>query len=220
MFNRKKKMMEYQRTLVAAHFAEVENMYRQMRAWRHDYHNHMQILSALIDSQSYAEAREYLNKMNQNLATVDTVVKTGNTMVDAILNSKLSLFASKGIPVTADAKVPPTLDVDDLDLCIIIGNLLDNALDACLPLEPESRFARIYIAPKKNTHLYVCVTNSADKKRQSIGNRFVSTKGENHGYGLEKIDSLVEKYGGFLSRGSEDGGFTTEIMLPLTAVKK
>ena len=220
MINRKKKMMEYQRALVAAHFAEVENMYRQMRAWRHDYHNHMQSLSALMDSKNYAEARAYLDKINQNLTTVDTVIKTGNTMVDAILNSKLALFSSKKIHVTADAKVPPMLSVDDLDLCIIIGNLLDNALEACLPLEPDKRFARIYIAPKKNTHLYICITNSADKKRKGLGNKFVSTKGENHGFGLEKIDSLVEKYGGFLTRGSEDGGFTTEIMLPLTAVKK
>ena len=148
MFNRRKKMLEHQRALVAAHFAEVENMYRQMRAWRHDYHNHMQILSALLDGQNYGEARVYLDKMNQSLASVDRVLKTGNTVVDAILNSKLSLFASKGIPVTADAKVPPTLAVDDLDLCIIIGNLLDNALDACVPLDKP--FVRIYIAPKKN----------------------------------------------------------------------
>lgn len=214
MFNRRKKMLEHQRALVAAHFAEVENMYRQMRAWRHDYHNHMQILSALLDGQNYGEARVYLDKMNQSLASVDRVLKTGNTVVDAILNSKLSLFASKGIPVTADAKVPPTLAVDDLDLCIIIGNLLDNALDACVPLDKP--FVRIYISPKKNTHLYICITNSADKKRKRQGNRFFSTKGEGHGFGLEKIDSLVEKYGGILSRGSEDGGFTTEIMLPLT----
>ncbi|MBR6771949.1 MAG: GHKL domain-containing protein [Clostridia bacterium] len=215
MLRRRKKMLEYQRDLVAAHFAEVENMYRKMRAWRHDYHNHMQILSALIDSKNYSEAREYLDKINLDLTTVDTVVKTGNTMVDAILNSKLSLFASKNIPVTADAKVPEKLATDDLDLCIIIGNLLDNALEACLPLPSDKRFARIYIAPKKNTHLYICVTNSADRKRRSLGSRFVSTKGENHGFGLEKIDSLVAKYGGFLTRGSEDGGFTTEIMLPL-----
>ena len=72
-------------------------MYRRMRGWRHDYHNHMQVLKAHLGLGQYAEAQEYLKRLEEDLAGVDTVLKTGNVMVDAILNSKLTLIRERGI---------------------------------------------------------------------------------------------------------------------------
>ena len=105
----------YQQELVQTHYQEVENMYRQMRGWRHDYHNHIQTLLALSGNE--AKTREYLLKLNDDLTQVDTVLKTGNVMVDAILNSKLSLIRSKEIRVNAKAVVPTELNVSEIDLC-------------------------------------------------------------------------------------------------------
>ena len=99
-----------------------------MRGWRHDYHSHIQTMLALTDKPE--EIREYLLGLNQDLTTVDQVLKTGNVMLDAILNSKLSLIKSKGIRVNAKAVVPAQLQISSIDLCIIIGNLLDNAMEA------------------------------------------------------------------------------------------
>ena len=220
MFGRsKEKQFEYQRSLVEQHYTEVENIYKKMRAWRHDYHNHMQVLSAYLESGRIAEARKFLDEINENLVTVDTVLKTGNTMVDAILNSKISLMYTKEIAVKATARVPEALAVADVDLCIIMGNLLDNAMEACEKLPAEKRFVRIYIGVK-NQHLYLSITNSAGAKKNSVGGRFLSSKGENHGFGLKRVDSLVEKYGGYLTRASEDGGFTTEVILPIELQEK
>ncbi|MBO5197699.1 MAG: GHKL domain-containing protein [Lachnospiraceae bacterium] len=216
MFTRRKeKLLEYQRSLVELHYNEVENMYAKMRAWRHDYHNHMQALSACLANGDIEKAQEFLEEINENLVSVDTVIKTGNTMVDAILNSKISLMNTRKIPVKADAKVPSRIAIADVDLCIIIGNLLDNAMEAAEKLPPQERFVRIYIGVK-STHLYLCFTNSAGKKQNTIGGRFLSSKGSNHGFGLNRVDSLVEKYDGYLTRASEDGGFTTEVILPLS----
>lgn len=215
MFERQKnKLAQYQRALVEQHYTEVENMYTKMRGWRHDYHNHMQLLSAYLEKGEIREAREYLNKINDNLLHVDTVLKTGNTMVDAILNSKISLMSSKKIAVDATAKVPEKIGVEDIDLCIIIGNLLDNAMEACENLPEEDRFVRIYISVK-SSQLYMSFTNSADKKRNSVGGKFLSTKGKDHGIGLSRVDALVKSHNGYLTRGSEDGGFTTEVILPI-----
>ena len=214
MFTRKKKELEYQRSLVEQHYTEVENIYRKMRAWRHDYHNHIQVLSAYLEAGDVERARAYLDEINDTLVRVDTVLKTGNTMVDAILNSKISLMNTKRIHVDATAKVPTTLKVTDVDLCVMIGNLLDNAMEAVLPLPEEDRFVRIYINTK-GKHLYMSFTNTAGKKQVKLGNRFASTKGEGHGFGLARVDLLVEQYGGYLTRASEDGGYTTEIILPL-----
>lgn len=215
MFGRKsKKIEEYQNSLVEQHYVEVENMYRTMRGWRHDWHNQLQVLSAYLDSGEYRRAREYLDEVNQAILQIDTVIKTGNTMVDAILNSKISLMKSHHIEVEAEAKVPASLSVPDVDLCIMIGNLLDNAMEACAGLEEGSRFVHIYIHVK-GAQLYMSFTNSAGKKQKKIGNLFLSSKGREHGFGLVRVDALVAKNGGYLTRASEDGGYTTEVILPL-----
>ncbi len=211
---RNRKMEEYQKSLVEQHYAEVENMYRTMRGWKHDWHNQLQVLSAYLDSGEYGRARAYLDEVNQAVLRIDTVLKTGNTMVDAILNSKLSLMKNQKIEVEAEAKVPAALSTPDVDLCIIIGNLLDNAMEACALLKPEERFVHIYIHAK-GAQLYMSFTNSAGKKQKKVGDLFLSVKGSEHGFGLVRVDSLVAKNGGYLTRASEDGGYTTEVILPL-----
>lgn len=212
--NKNKIVTEFQNALIEQHYAEVENMYRKMRSWRHDYHNHIQALAAYLESGEIERARAYLDEINDTLVKVDTVIKTGNTMVDAILNSKISLMNTKSIRVDATARVPASLAVADVDLCVMIGNLLDNAMEACEKLSEAERFVRIYISTK-GTHLYMSFTNSAGKKQIKIGNVFASTKGHDHGFGLSRVDELIAHYGGYLTRASEDGGYTTEVILPL-----
>ena len=216
MSNKKidKQIERYQRELIDTHYQEVENMYKKMRGWRHDYRNHIQTMKVLAEKGNLEAIKEYLNKLDEDLATVDTVVKTGNAMADAILNSKISLAKSKGINVKVDAHVPVKLKMSELDLCVILGNLFDNAIEASLPLPEEERLIRVYMV-MKNTQLYISFTNfTASKKQSKEANLFKTTKGDGHGFGLVRIDSIIEKLDGYLSRNSEDGAFTTEILIP------
>ena len=192
----------------------MDNIYRQMRGWRHDYHNHIQAMLAMTDNPE--ELRKYLWMLNDDLTTVDTVLKTGNVMVDAILNCKLSLIKSKNITVNAKATVPTELRISEIDLCAIIGNLLDNAMEACLRQdESEERFIRVYISILKQ-QLYICVTNSVGGKVKKVGKTYLSTKDSDaHGFGLMRIDRLADKYDGYVNRQNEEGAFATEVMLPL-----
>ncbi len=135
-------------------------------------------------------------------------------MTDAILNSKISLARAKGITVQADAHIPVRLTSSEINLCCILGNLFDNAIEASLALPEEQRLIRVYM-DMKNTQLYISFTNfTAGRKLTKMGKRFQTTKGEGHGFGLVRIDAIVEKLDGYISRGSEDGAFTTEILLP------
>ncbi len=209
-----KRLDAYQRELVDTHYQEVDNMYRQIRGWRHDYRNHIQAMKVLAANGDLDGIKAYLDDLDTDLNTVDTVVKTGNAMADAILNSKISLAKSRGIAVQADAHIPIKLNISELDLCCIIGNLFDNAIEASLPLPPEQRLIRVYM-DMKGTQLYISFTNfTANKKLVKSGKRFRSTKGEGHGFGLVRMDNIVERLDGYLSRNSEDGAFTTEILLP------
>jgi sensor histidine kinase regulating citrate/malate metabolism len=204
----------YQNNLISTHYAEVENMYNQIRGWRHDYRNHIQAMKSHASDGDFNAIVRYLDELDTDLQTVDTVIKTGNKMTDAILNSKISLARSKNITVIAEAHIPVELKISQLDLCIIIGNLLDNAIEACLVLPEDERIIRIYME-MKNTQLYMSFTNTtAQKKQHKLGGRFTSTKGAGHGFGLVRIDNIIERHSGYISRNSEDGAYTTEIILP------
>ena len=211
-----KRIAAYQRELIETHYREVDNMYRQIRGWRHDYRNHIQTMKVLAANGDMDAIKAYLDELDTDLNTVDTVVKTGNAMADAILNSKISLAQSKCITVHCDAHIPVKLKMSELDLCCIIGNLFDNAIEASLPLPEDQRLIRVYM-DMKGTQLYISFTNfTAQVKQMKIGKRFASTKGEGHGLGLLRMDNIVERLGGYLNRNSEDGAFTTEILLPVS----
>ena len=209
-----RRIAEYQNDLITKHCDEVQNIYKTMRGWRHDYHNHIQTLLALSGDEE--RTREYLLNLHADLTTVDTVIKTGNIMVDAILNSKLSLLKSKDINVNAKAVVPPSLQISEIDLCVIIGNLLDNAMEACLAQpEAENRFIRLFIGILKE-QFYLSVSNSVYGELKKEGKTYLSTKNTaGHGFGLMRIDRIVKKYDGYMNRQNEEGIFATEIMLPL-----
>lgn len=209
-----RRIAAYQNDLIRRHCSEVENMYRQVRGWRHDYHNHIQTMLALVDKPE--QMRSYLLTLNEDLTTVDTVIKTGNVMLDAVLNSKLSLIKAKNITVNAKAVVPANLSISDVDLCVIIGNLLDNAMEACEKQEETSeRFIRVFIGVLKK-QLYISVMNSAGGEVKKEGKLYVSTKTSgSHGFGLMRIDRIAEKNGGYVNRQNEPGVFATEVMLPL-----
>ena len=209
-----KRIDAYQRELIDTHYQEVDNMYRQIRGWRHDYRNHIQTMKVLAANGDLDGLKSYLDKLDTDLNTVDTVIKTGNAMADAILNSKISLAKSKNIPVHVDAHIPVKLKTSELDLCCIIGNLFDNAIEASLALPESERMIRVYM-DMKGTQLYLSFTNfTAGKKLKQTGRLFRTTKGDGHGFGLIRIDNIIERLDGYLSRNSEDGAFTTEILLP------
>ena len=113
-------------------------MYRQIRGWRHDYRNHIQVMNVLLENGELEELKKYLGDLAVDLNTVDTVVKTGNAMADAILNSKISLARSKDINVSVEASIPVKLKMTELDLCCILGNLFDNAIEAAEQLRWRS----------------------------------------------------------------------------------
>lgn len=208
-------LARYQDRVLGTHRDEVQNIYTKMRRWRHDYHNHMQKIKAHLALGQLEEVTEYLNRLEEDLDAIDITVKTGNISVDAILSSKLSVAAEKGITINCSAKVPEQLAVSDVDLCAIIGNLIDNSVESCGKLrDGGERMLRVYIGVLKQ-QLYISVMNSTKEKERKRDSEFVSSKRGNHGHGLKRIDDIVKKYDGFINRKNEPGAFVTEIMLPL-----
>lgn len=205
----------WQNKLSERQFEEMRSTYKEMRGWRHDYRNHMQVLKVYLEEEKLDQAKEYIMQMDKDLSDVDHMVRSGNIMADAVLNSKLSLARSKDISVNATAKIPEILPVSDTEFCVIFGNLLDNAIEACEKIvEKDNRFIRIYIGMFQK-QFYLSVTNSTNQNKRISSYR--TLKGINHGFGLYRIDSIVNKHQGFLNRKNEPGVFVTEIMLPFVS---
>lgn len=210
-----RRIERFQSELIEKQVREIQNMYKQVRGWRHDYRNHIQNMKIQLAQGNYAELEGYLDSLADDLTTVDTVIKTGNVMADAILNSKLSVAEKLNIRINVKANIPDNIPLSDVELCAVLGNLLDNAAEACAKLPESDRFMRIYIGCLKN-QLYMSVQNSAGDVKKIAG-RYISTKqseGE-HGYGIFRIDRVAKKYGGYVNRQNEEGIFATKIMIPI-----
>ena len=100
------------------------------------------------------------------------------------------------------------------DLCVILGNLLDNAIEACQALEKERRFLRLYIAVNKG-QFYLSVQNSAREEPDFDARNYISRKRGNHGLGMKRVKTAVDKYHGYLNLANEPGIFAAEVTMPL-----
>ena len=208
-----RRIERFQSELIEKQVREIQNMYRQVRGWRHDYRNHINNMKIQLSQENYDGLSDYLNELADDLDTVDTVIKTGNVMADAILNSKLNVAEKMNVQLNVKANVPEMLPMSDVELCSLLGNMLDNAVEACGTLPEEERFMRVYIGKLKG-QLYLSVQNSAGKVRKEKGS-YLSTKEGEHGYGLFRIDRVAKKYGGYVNRQNEEGVFATELLIPL-----
>lgn len=203
-----RKMNDYLLASLDQHISEVQSMYEQMRGIKHDYVNQLQILKTHSQNKNYKDLSNYLGEMEHELNQVDTIVMSGNIVIDALVNSKLTLAKNQGIHLSAKAIAPQKLSVSDLDLGILIGNILSNAYESAL--KTDAKFIRFYLAPIKG-NLYISCSNSVKGKVRS----FLSSKGASHGYGIKRIDAVVDKYKGWSVRASEDGVFVSETYIPL-----
>lgn len=206
----------FQADVLAQQYAEIRDIYLNMRGWRHDYHNHLQVMKAQLAAGQTVELAAYLDDLEADLDRVDTYVKSGNLMVDAILNSKLSLAEAREVAVNCSAQVPEDLAVDDVDLCVILGNLLDNALESCEKLghAPGERWLRVYLAVRAG-QLYASIQNAALEELGFNERNYITGKRGEHGFGMRRVAAVVEKYGGTLRLANEPGVFAAEVSLPV-----
>ncbi len=205
---------QFRRDLMEHQYEEIKGVYMDMRGWRHDYHNHMQVMKAQLALGNLEEIQEYLNALEKELDHVDTLVKSGNLMTDAILNSKLTLARRQKIRINCNAKIPERISVEDVDLCVILGNLMDNALEACKQIAEENRFLRIYMKVNKS-QLYLSIQNSAKEDPDFNEQNYITKKRGNHGLGMTRVQTAVEKYQGYLNLANEPGIFAAEVTIPL-----
>lgn len=206
------KLVDYQTEQSEKHLNEVRSIHKEMRGYKHDFHHHLQTLKGQLEAGEIERALAYIEQLDTQLMQVDTLLKTGNVSLDAILSAKIAQAKAEAITVTVKANVPDILTISDLELSIVIGNLLDNAIESCHTVTGE-RFIRIFIS-MKGTMLYFSMLNTAGPKKKKTGSLFVTHKDGVHGFGLRRAEAILEEHGGWVKYNSEDGAFTSEFLVP------
>lgn len=207
------KLVEVSTEQSKRHLEEVRSIHSEMRGFKHDFRHHLLTLRGQLEAGEISRALEYIEVLDDTLSKTDTLLKTGNVSADAILSAKISQAKTANISVNIKATIPEDLKINDVDLSIVLGNLLDNAIEASARTN-GNKFIRIYIAPKGRM-LYFSMLNSAGKKLTKKNGLFTTSKGGLHGFGLKRAKAIIEDHGGWIKYNSEDEAFTTEFLVPV-----
>ena len=194
----------------------LEEQDRQAERLRHDMKNHIIALSGLLEDKEYEKMDEYLRAMKQSgdLGTCEEL--TGNRVVDVLLYQKRKIAEGKNIIWECDVQVPKTCCINEFDLCVLFGNLLDNAVEACERLqsdEAEQRFITIQAKVIKKCFLLE-VKNSFDVKEKQ-GLEYINHKSKGRGIGLLNVRDMLHRYHGVMNMEVDNGTYVISILVPL-----
>lgn len=187
--------------------------YEELRKFRHDVKNHMLALNSMCTSDDNTQIKKYLSQLTNEVSSKNPVEYTGNRELDAVIAPFVLEAESKNIKVQFKGIVPDDVEIDMFDMCTIISNLLNNAIEACEKIQEGKRIIELEIVGY-NSQIYITVRNSYDVER--IINRrqkFITTKEDklNHGIGLENVRRTVKKYDGDMRISQENEKFIVSI---------
>ena len=205
------KLMETQLTSLQTFHTSYESLHEL----RHEIKNQYSYIQMLLEKKEYDRAKNFFGEMSMHANPVFSYLYSGNELVDNIVN--LEIARAKSLDITIDIKVavPPELPFSESDLCSLLLNLIDNAIDACvdLPLKKIS-FSMI----KQENYVMIHVSNPTARTIPLNGQLILHTTKSNkelHGYGTRIIKNIVEKYDGAIQYKNENQVFTAEVMLSL-----
>lgn len=197
------------------YFKDYREKQKTTADFRHDWNNHMLLLQGMLESGDYEKAAEYFHSLTAEQIPSDRRVLSGNEVVDIILSAKVQKMEEQQIKVSSNGGLEPLSFMEDVDICVLFSNLVDNAIEANAKCEKE-RFLTIQASSNPST-LMIAVSNRMSGELKEKEGRILSSKedGEAHGIGTQNIFAIVRKYKGDYSVQTKDGIFTMTITFPL-----
>lgn len=191
--------------------------YDELRALRHELKNYTFYAKALLDAEKYDELADFLSETMGNRNPILNSYDCGNYIVDVILNHEMNVAREKGVTFIPDVLVPRELPFGVEDLCSLLSNLLDNAIEAAAASGCAEPAVRLTIRPKQ-AYLFIHQENSvsaAVPTDQLLSLKTTKKNRELHGFGTKIISRVVDKYSGSIKYAMKDGSFVTDVMLEL-----
>lgn len=198
-----------QAELLERDYAALNRAYAANARLFHDFHNHIGALQSLLSGGKYTEAMSYLNELQAPVREMADTVWTGDEAADYLINSKAAAAEQDGIRIKTEAEYPGNANIKSADLCAVLGNLLDNALEAARWVkDPEKREISLTIR-RINQMIVIKVENSFEVPPIKKNGGLRTTKKESglHGWGLKSAQNAAEKYDGTVSVSAENRVF-------------
>lgn len=198
---------------------EIINSTHNLRNLKHDIVNHMSVLNRLIELNDNEAALQYITQISSSIEETSYTISTGITSIDCIMTSKLSTALNNNIAIEHQIHFPSMINISDMDLCSLLGNLLDNAIEACCKLDEDKRKLQIEIKPYNNMLSIYMLNNSAGNYHYNpIDGSLLTSKNKKrneHGIGLKRIMEIVEKYDGIIDIVPKENTFSISILIPI-----
>ena len=185
--------------------------YKQVREFKHDIENQFSVLKDMLENDDIGAAKKYLVKLSSFVRLANRPCCTGNNAIDSIVNIKGSLAQTYGIKFICKANIITSIKADELELCRIIGNCLDNAIEGCLRCDAFHKHIWFSISEEQEK-LFLVITNTSDKVDVNV---LSSTKKEEglHGIGISSIKSSVNRLDGLIKFECDNEIFKVNIMI-------
>ncbi len=200
----------------------IQEVIQTLRAQRHDFNNYVSTIYGLIHLGKIEEAKKYILNLSKDVVDLNEIVNVCHPVVGSILNMKKEKAARSKIDFNVDVDLPTKLPFEFVDISTILGNLLDNAIEACEKISNDFKkiCVRIYI---KDFYMIIKIENSKSdqvilKSDNLIGYLTTKLDKENHGLGLKNVRKAVLKYDGMLNIEDKGKEFLVDIALPLKEV--
>lgn len=180
---------------------------------RHDMKNHLRVIFADIKNGNINDAQQHITDITDAYNAGNEIIRTGYPAIDSIVNFKLQNAKQDGIKINASSTLPQGLNISSFDSTVILGNLIDNALQA-VSLVTENKFIDLVLHYSKGI-LLIKIANPFVNEIKKSGDNVITTKKdkENHGYGLASVKETVEKYNGTVEINPSDNIFTVKVVL-------
>lgn len=197
-----------------SYYQELEQNQQTVRRLRHDMKNHLNIISTFLRSRDYDQAEGYLKELNQEFVS-NIRIYCPNSIVNAVLNSKEQLAAESDVQCDFQIDLAESPAIEDIDLCSVLGNTLDNAIEACRKI-PDISKRRISLKARcKNGYFSYEITNSKSGAVIKDNDTYITDKKDPsaHGIGLKAVKNIVEKYGGTIDISYDADTFSVTMLL-------
>lgn len=196
---------------------QVEILQRQemeQRQFRHDIKNHLIFLEQMACKGQKEEIQKYLKYYKKKFEVLENICETGNIVVDSVCNYKLAQIRGEGVQVKVNITVPTRLKIEDDDLVIILGNLLDNAIEA-VGRKQENKKIEMELYYEKGS-ICLSIKNTYDFLIKNEKGKLITQKKDKsrHGIGLKNVERIVKQYGGNLKIDYDNEVFCVDIYIP------
>lgn len=207
-------LLEKENELYCKQCEIMQNSTKELQAFRHDLNNQFIAISELLSENEYESAKEQLNKLLKLTKTKIIYSTTGNTAIDGIINYKLQCAANSDIKVKTELAVPNDLEINISDIITILGNLLDNAIEAVMKIPKEERYINVKLVYSQD-RLIIRISNSFNGDIELENGEIITSKDEknNHGLGLKNIKKVVEQNNGYMQVTHDEKIFDVDILL-------